>query len=72
MMRQPRWKQYLGSDQRTILMRKNILTSMMLKVWSGFVFLALVPLTLSCLGTYNNGIWLTISSMLIWLDHLDM
>ena len=71
-MRQPRWKQYLGSDQRTILMRKNILTSMMLKVWSGFVFLALVPLTLSCLGTYNNGIWLTISSMLIWIDHLDI
>ena len=67
-----RWKKWLGADNRTILMRKNILVSLLLKGWSGFVFLALVPLTLSCLGTYNNGIWLTISSMLVWIDHLDI
>ncbi len=69
----PAWlKKILGEDSRTILMRKNIFTSILLKAWSGFVFLALVPLTLSCLGTYENGIWLTISSMLIWIDHLDI
>lgn len=65
-------KALLGSDPRTILMRKNMIVSALLKVWSGVVFLALVPLTLRCLGNYNNGIWLTISSMLIWIDHLDI
>ena len=65
-------KALLGSDPRTILMRKNMVVSALLKAWSALVFLALVPLTLKCLGTYNNGIWLTISSMLIWIDHLDI
>lgn len=62
----------LGKDARTILMRKNMLVSLGAKIWSGIVFLALVPLTLQCIGTYSNGIWLTISSMLIWIDHLDI
>lgn len=65
-------KALLGSDPRTQLMRKNMAVSALLKIWSGVVYLALVPLTLRCLGTYNNGIWLTISSMLIWIDHLDI
>ncbi len=53
-------------------MRKNIFFSFLIKGWSGVVTLLLVPLTLHCLGEYKNGIWLTISSMLIWIDNLDI
>ena len=53
-------------------MRKNILVSFLIKGWSGLVTLLLVPVTLHCLGDYKNGLWLTISSMLIWIDSLDI
>lgn len=32
----------------------------------------MVPLTLACLGVYENGVWLTISSVLLWIDNLDV
>lgn len=34
--------------------------------------LLLVTLTLRCLGVYNNGIWLILSSILVWIDMLDI
>ena len=65
-------KALLGKDPRTQLMRKNMAVSALLKIWTGVIYLALVPLTLRCLGTYHNGIWLTISAMLMWIDNLDI
>ena len=32
----------------------------------------MVPLTLFTLGQYKNGVWLTISSILVWIDSLDI
>lgn len=61
-----------GSDKRTSLVRKNIFFSFLIKGWSGLVYLLMVPLTLNCLGEYRNGVWLTISSLLIWIDNLDI
>lgn len=57
---------------RTTLIKKNVLASFFIKAWSALVQLALVPLTLSCLGVYENGVWLTISSVLLWIDNLDI
>lgn len=68
----PSIKTLLGKDSRTILMRKNIFFSFLVKGWTGLVLLLLVPITLKCLGVYQNGIWLTISSMLIWIDNMDI
>ncbi len=65
-------KKLFGSDKRTALMRKNILFSFLIKGWSGLVTLLLVRVTLECLGEYKNGIWLTLSTMLIWIDNLDI
>lgn len=62
----------LGNNPRTILIRKNIVASLLIKGWSVIVLFALVPLTLRCLGVYENGVWLTISSMLVWIDNLDV
>jgi hypothetical protein len=32
----------------------------------------MVPVTLHCLGDYKNGVWLTISSLLLWIDNMDI
>ena len=58
----------LGKDQRTTLIRKNILASVLIKGWSSLVLLLLVPLTIACLGSYKNGVWLTMSSVLLWIN----
>jgi O-antigen/teichoic acid export membrane protein len=62
----------LGGDNRSNLIRKNIIISFCIKIWSALVQLLMVPLTLHCLGVYENGLWLTISSLLLWIDNLDI
>lgn len=61
-----------ATDERTSLIRKNIFFSLLIKGWSAVVVFAMVPLTLNCLGSYKNGVWLTISSLLIWIDNMDI
>ena len=58
--------------RRTNLLIKNVLLSFFIKGWSALVVLIMVPLTLQCLGKYNNGVWLTISSLLVWIDQMDI
>lgn len=60
------------SVMRSSLLQKNILASFLIKGWSALVVLLLVPATLNCLGDYKNGIWLTISSLLLWIDNMDI
>jgi O-antigen/teichoic acid export membrane protein len=49
-----------------------VFASFLIKGWSAVVVLMMVPLTLHCLGAYKNGVWLTISSMLVWIDQMDI
>lgn len=58
--------------RRTNLLIKNVLLSFFIKGWSALIVLVMVPLTLQCLGKYSNGVWLTISSMLVWIDQMDI
>lgn len=60
------------SQHRSSRLRKNIFASILIKSWSAIIVFLMVPLTLKCLGEYNNGVWLTISSMLLWIDNLDV
>lgn len=60
------------NKKRSRLLGKNILASFVVKGWSAVVALIMVPLTLRCLGAYQNGVWLTISSMLVWIDQMDI
>ena len=53
-------------------MKKNIATSLFIKAWSAVIAFLMVPITLSCLGEYKNGVWLTISSILLWIDNMDI
>ncbi len=60
------------SNRRSSLLQKNLLASFIIKGWSAIVVLLLVPVTLHCLGDYKNGVWLTISSILLWIDQMDI
>ena len=59
-------------SHRSSLLQKNILASFFIKMWSAIIVLLIVPATLHCLGEYKNGIWLTISSILLWIDNMDI
>lgn len=59
-------------DKRTALIGKNILFSFLLKAWNAIVIFLLVPYTLKSLGEYQNGVWLTMSSLLLWIDQMDI
>ena len=60
------------SEKRSSRLQKNILASFIAKGWSAVIVLLMVPVTLNCLGDYNNGVWLTISSVMLWIDNLDI
>ena len=62
----------MQGDKRTKLLNKNILASFFIKGWSALIVFLMVPLTLKMLGIYQNGIWLTISSVLVWIDMMDI
>ena len=60
------------SEKRSSRLQKNILVSFIAKGWSAVIVLLMVPITLNCLGEYNNGVWLTISSVMLWIDNFDI
>ena len=60
------------SQKRSSRLQKNILVSFIAKGWSAVIVLLMVPVTLKCLGEYNNGVWLTISSVMLWIDNFDI
>lgn len=72
MLRKRISKVLASSNERTGLIKKNVFASFFVKGWVILVQLLMVPLTLHCLGVYENGIWLTISSMLVWIDNMDI
>ena len=65
-------KKIFDGDRRSSLVKKNIAGSLVIKGWSCVVQLLLVPATLNCLNQYEYGIWLTISSILLWIDQFDI
>ena len=60
------------NNKRSRLIRNNIILSFFTKGWSAIVLLLTVPVTLNCLGDYKNGVWLTISSLLLWIENMDI
>ena len=66
-------KHFLRSNNsRTERIRKNVAASFVIKGWAGVVQLLLVPVTLLCLGVYNNGLWMIVVSLLLWIDNMDL
>ena len=65
-------KRLSSGNKRTALVQKNILWSFIIKGWSGIVMLASIPVTIACLGEYKNGLWMTIATILLWIDCFDI
>lgn len=63
---------FLGGSQRTSTVKKNILGSILIKGISIAVSFFLVPLTLGFVDKELYGIWLTLSSIVIWLNFFDV
>ncbi len=61
-----------SSDERTVRAKKNIFLSFGVKGCSILVSLALVPVTLGYLNVYEYGVWLTLSSILMWINYFDV
>lgn len=62
----------VSDNSRSGRLKKNVAASFFIKGWAGVVQLLLVPVTLLCLGTYNNGLWMIVVSLLLWIDNMDL
>lgn len=58
--------------ERTILTKKNVVASFAIKGVTIIISLILVPLTISYVNSERNGIWLTLYSMVFWLNLFDI
>ena len=59
-------------NERTQNIKKNIVGSVIIKGVSIIIQLLLVPLTLGYLNSELYGIWLTLSSVILWLSFFDV
>lgn len=61
-----------SEDQRTRRIKYNIFSSLLFKGGGIIVSLWIVPLTLGYLSSYEYGVWLTISSVMVWINYFDI
>ena len=58
--------------ERTRLAQKNILLSFVIKGLSIALNLVFVPLTINYIDAERYGIWLTLSSIILWFNFFDL
>ena len=59
-------------DDRSVKVKKNALASFMIKGVSVLVSLLLVPLTLDYVSSEIYGVWLTLSTVIVWVQFFDV
>jgi O-antigen/teichoic acid export membrane protein len=57
---------------RSLMAKKNIIASFLIKATSIAISLILVPLTINYISAEQYGIWLTLSSIVVWLSFFDI
>lgn len=65
-------KSFFKGEERTVKAKKNIIASVVFKGIDAITYLLLVPVTLGYLNPYEYGIWLTLSSILMWINSFDI
>ncbi len=60
------------NHERTRLAQKNILLSFIIKGMSIAINLVFVPLTINYIDAERYGIWLTLSSIIVWFNFFDL
>jgi len=63
---------FLQGHTRSVKAKKNILASLVLKGLSIVIGLVYVPLLLDVFDKERYGVWLTVSSMVLWFNFLDL
>ncbi len=63
---------FTKGDRRSLIVKKNMIGSIFIKGVSILIQLILVPMTLGYLSQELYGIWLTISSIMLWLNFFDV
>jgi len=59
-------------EERTIKAKKNILFMLLIKGGNILIGIVLVPITLGYVDTERYGIWLALSSMVLWISFFDI
>ena len=62
---------FLSGSERTVLIKKNIMASSMLRAISILISLMVVPATINYINAERYGIWLTLSGIIGWLSYFD-
>lgn len=65
-------KNFFKGHERSVTVKKNILASFGIKIFSIIISLSYVPLLLDYLDKERYGIWLTLSSILLWSRFFDI
>lgn len=63
---------FVNGHERSLLAKKNIALSFLVKAGGIIIGLVLVPMTISYVSPAQYGIWLTISSVISWLNFFDV
>lgn len=65
-------KHLLKGHERTVKAKKNILGLLAIKGASIVIGFIMVPLTIGYINPTRYGIWLTLSSIVVWLSYFDI
>ena len=63
---------FTKGNERSVIIKKNIAASLVLKCVSILISLQVVPLTIDYINPTKYGIWLTLSSIIAWLSYFDL
>ncbi|MDD3319936.1 MAG: MATE family efflux transporter [Paludibacter sp.] len=63
---------FVKGHPRSLLAKKNIVASFVIKGVSIAISLVLVPLTINYINPSRYGVWLTLSSIIVWLSFFDI
>lgn len=63
---------FFSGNQRSVTVKKNIVGSLAIKGCSIIISFLLVPMTLGYVSSELYGIWLTLSSIMMWLNFFDI
>ncbi len=65
-------KTFFKGDNRSVTVKKNIVGSFVLRGVSVLVSLMLVPVTIGYVNAELYGVWLTVASVMNWINFLDL
>ena len=68
----PLFNRLFGGSERTAKVKRNAIGSLCIKGWSILVSFLLVPMTIDYLSEDLYGVWLAVSSMVVWLNFFDI